>query len=92
MDFEIKDFQVHKEKALKATATVYLHIGSKPILSVMEVKLIEKRNGTLLLCMPGRYAGKPFVRVCDTSLHNSIQRALIKKWIAANDCEKTQHE
>lgn len=81
MEFEIRNFRVQDENAVKATATIVLHIGQKPILSIMEAKLIEKRNGTLLLCMPGRYAGKPFMHMEDAELHNRIQRALIRRWM-----------
>lgn len=88
MEFEIRDFRVQQEKAVKATATIVLHIGQKPILSIMEAKLIEKRNGTLLLCMPGRYAGKPFLRMEDAALHNRIQRALIRRYLSMNKLEE----
>ena len=87
MEFEIRDFRIQKENSVKATATVVLRIGQKPILSIMEAKLIEKRNGTLLLCMPGRYAGKPFLHMEDSALHNQIQRALIRRWTSMSPKE-----
>ena len=84
INFKIRNFRVCNERVFKASATVLLCVEDNPILSIMEAYLIEKRNGTLSLIMPNRYPGRPLVKIEDSQLHNSIQRAMIRRWMSMN--------
>lgn len=85
MNFEIKDFKLWRDPttAVKASATLCLLEQEQEILSIAEVKIVERKNKSCCMIMPSRYAGKPYLRIEDLCLRKAIEKAMLHRYISS---------